>query len=276
MTVMFTQLLSELTAFLDRTAAALAAVGPRLAAALALLLAGVVLAYVVRGVSRRLIRRLARFVSAREARRGRANELRRFADETIGRVLFWTVLLLFALPATETLGVPVVSAWFGGAARYLPQLFAALLIVFGGSIAGRLLADVIARAAPTTGIAHGATLARLAQIATLTVSVLVAVDQAGLSVGFLTDVLLLVLGGGMLAGAITFGLGARATVANILACSQVQKTYRVGHRIRVGDHQGEIVATTATAVVLESDEGRVSVPAAIFDRMVSVRLLERT
>lgn len=273
---MFAPLLSEFATFVEHTADALAAVGPRLAAALALLLAGLVLAYVIRGVSRRLIRRLARFASARAVRHGHAAELRRYADETIGRVLFWTVLLLFAVPATETLGVPVVSAWFGGAARCLPQLFAALLIVFGGSIAARLLADVIARAAPTAGVAHGATLARLAQIAILTVSVLVAVDQAGLSVGFLTDVLLLVLGGGLLGGSLTFGLGARTTVANILACSQLQKTYRVGHRIRIGEHQGEIVATTATAVVLESDEGRVSVPAAIFDRMVSVRLLERT
>ena len=40
--------------------------------------------------------------------------------------------------------------------------------------------------------------------------------------------------------------------------------------------QGEIVETTATGVLLESDEGRVSVPASIFERNVSIRLLERT
>lgn len=273
---MFDQLLSEISALVQRSADTVSAVGPRLAAALALLLAGLVLAWVARGASRRLTRRLARFIAVRDARRGRAAEVRRYADETVGRVLFWAVLLLFAFPATETLGVPVVSAWVGGAARYLPQLFAAVLIVFGGSIAARLLADVIARAAPAAGIAHGAALGRLAQITTLVVTVLVAVDQAGLSVGFLTNVLLLVLGGGMLGGALTFGLGARATVANILACSQLQKVYQVGHRIRIGEYQGEIVGTTATAVVLESDEGRVSVPASIFDRNVTVRLTERT
>ena len=110
----------------------------------------------------------------------------------------------------------------------------------------------------------------------LTISILVAVDQAGLSVGFLTDVLLLVLGGGLLGAAITFGLGARATVANILASTQLQRIYKVGHRVRIGDVQGEIVETTATGVLLESDEGRVSVPASIFERNVSIRLLERT
>ncbi len=109
----------------------------------------------LRGLSRRLIRRLARLLPAPQLRDGRDGDLRHYADVTVGRVLFWTVILLFAL----------------------------------------------------------------------TISILVAVDQAGLSVGFLTDVLLLVLGGGLLGAAITFGLGARATVANILASTQLQRIY---------------------------------------------------
>ena len=148
----------------------------------------------------------------------------------MGRVLFWTVILLFAFAATEILGLSVVSAWLSGVARYLPRFFVAVLIVFGGSIGGRALGDLIARAAPSAGIVHAAALGRLAQMTALTISILVTVDQAGLSVGFLTDVLLLVLGGGLLGAALTFGLGARATVANILASTQLQRIYKVGHR----------------------------------------------
>ena len=158
----------------------------------------------------------------------------------------------------------------------MPRLLAAALIVFGGLIGGRLLGDLIARAAPAAGIVHARAVGRLAEVCTLTVSALVAVEQAGLSVGFLTDVLLLVLAGALLGGALTFGLGARATVANILASSQLQKTYKVGQRVRIGEHQGEIAQTTATAVLLDAAEGRVSVPAAVFDREVSIRLMERT
>ena len=69
------------------------------------------------------------------------------------------------------LGLPVVAEWFSGVAEYVPRLFAAALIVFGGLVGGRLLGDLIARAAP-------------------------------------------------------------ATVTNILASSQLQKTYRVGQRLR--------------------------------------------
>lgn len=269
-------LLAELSASLQGSAQAVAAIAPRLIVAAVLLLAGVVFAYVVRSLSRRLLGRLVRLFprSQRMARSG--GDLQRYADVTVGRILFWAVVLLFVFPASETLGVPVVSAWFSGASRYLPQLVAAALIVFGGMIGGRLLGDLIVRAAPPAGIIHATALGRVAQGTTVVVSVLVAVDQAGLSVGFLTDVLLLTLGGGLLGGALTFALGARATVANILASAQLRKLYQVGHRVRIGEFQGEIVAATATFVVLESDDGHVSVPASTFDREVSIRLLEQS
>lgn len=273
---MFQQLFSELSGLIRESALTLSVIVPRLAVALALIAAGIVLAYLVRGLSRRLVRRLIGLIPAREAHRGRSADLRRYADLTISRALFWTVLLLFTFAASESLGLPVVAAWFGGVADYLPRLFAAALIVFAGLVGGRLLGDLITRAAPAAGIVHAKTLGRLTEIAALIVSGLIAVEQAGLSVHFLTNVLLLLLAGGLLGGALTFGLGARATVANILACSQLQKTYQVGQRVRIGDHQGEIVQTTATAVVLDSTEGRVSVPASIFDREVSIRLMERT
>lgn len=273
---MLQQLLAEVSALFQVSATAVSAIAPRLVVAAVLIVAGVVIAYVVRSLARRLVGRVMDLFPTRAQRHGGSGDLRRQADVTVGRVLFWAVLLLFAFPASETLGVPVVSAWFSGAARYLPQLFAAALIVFGGTIGGRLLADVIVRAAPATGVIQAAALGRLVQVTTIVVSVLVAVDQAGLSVGFLTNVLLLTLGGGLLGGALTFAFGARATVANILASVQLRKLYRVGHRVRIGEFQGEIVATTATCVVLGSDEGQVAVPASIFDRQVSVRLLEQS
>ncbi len=83
------------------------------------------------------------------------------------------------------------------------------------------------------------------------------------------------LGSGLLGGVLTFALGARTTVANILACHYLQKTYKLGHRVRVGGFQGEIVEITATTVVLEAEEGRVSVPASVFGEETSVLLGER-
>ncbi len=267
----YEQLMGELDTLLQEAGRLLAGIGPRLAGALALAVVGLVLACLVRVLSRRLIAGLDRLAPGLGPRLGRGADFRHGA----GRVLFWMVLLFFLTLATETLGLPVVSVWLSGLVTYLPRFLAAVLILFAGVLGGHFLRDLVLSAAASAGVAYGAALARLGQMAIFVVSVLVAVDQAGLNVSFLTSILLLVLGSGLLGAVLTFALGARTTVANILACHYLQKTYKLGHRVRVGGFQGEIVEITATTVVLEAEEGRVSVPASVFGEETSVLLGER-
>ena len=272
----YQQLIADLETLGNSLVQRLVEIAPRLLAALALLVLGLVLAYIVRALSRRMITGLVRLVPGHALRRiVRQADLQRSAGKAIGRVLFWSILIFSFTAATETLGLPVVSVWLSETLLYLPQFMAAMLIMFAGWVVGKVLKDLIASTAASAGFEHGASLGRLAQLAVLTVSALIAVDQAGLNVAFLTSVLLLVLGSGLLGGALVFALGARATVANILASYYVQKSYRVGNRVRIGDFEGEIVRITATSVVLQVEQGEVSVPAARFGEEVSILLMER-
>ena len=270
------QLMNELEVLLQEAARYLAGIGPRLAGALALALLGLVLAFLVRILSRRLIAGLDRLVPGLGPRLGRGEPYRQEAGRAAGRVLFWIVLALFLAAATETLGLPVVSVWLSSLVMYLPRFLAAVLILFAGLLGGHFLRNLVLSGTASAGVAHGTALARLGQMTVVIVSVLVAANQAGLNVSFLTSILLLALGSGLLGGFLTFALGARTTVANILACHYLQKTYKVGHRVRAGGFQGEIVEITATTVVLEAEEGRVSVPASLFGEETTVLLVERT
>ena len=250
---------------------------PRLAGALFIFFAGLVLAYLVRSLSRRLIEKLDRLVPGERLQRNlRRLGMERPASEVVSRILFWIVVLFFLTAATETLGLPVITTWLGGIALYLPRFLSAVLIAFAGLIGGLFLRDLIATAAASAGLTYAATLGRLAQVATLLVSLLVAVDQAGLNIAFLTSILLILFGAVLFGGALAFALGARTSVANILASHYLQKTYKVGHRVKIGEIQGEIVQITPTAVLLETAEGRVTVPAKQFGEAVSILLIERS
>lgn len=272
----YQQLISDLETLGNSLVQRLVEIAPRLVAALALLALGLVLACIVRALSRRMITGLVRLVPSQPLRRiGLQEDLQGSAGKAIGQVFFWSILIFSFTAATETLGLPVISVWLSEVLLYLPRFMAALLILFAGFVGGRVLRDLIISAAASAGFEHGASLGRLAQLTVLIVSALIAVDQAGLNVGFLTSVLLLVLGSGLLGGALVFALGARATVANILASYYVQKTYRVGHRVRIGDFEGEVVRITATSVVLQVAQGQVSVPASRFGEEASVLLMER-
>ena len=266
----YQQLTAELEVLLQGLAQHLAGTAPRIAGALALVVLGLGLAFLARTLSRRLLAGLDRLVPGLR-RLARGADLQQSAGRTVGRVLFWMVLLFFVTAATEVMGLPVVSVWLSGIVLYLPRLLAAVLILFAGLLGGHFLRDLII----STGIAYANALGRLGQGSVLVVSALIAVDQAGLNVDFLTSVLLLVLGSGLIGSALTFALGARTTVANILASYYLQKTYRVGHRVRIGEFKGEIVDITATSVLLETKEGRVSVPAAVFGQQASILLVEK-
>ena len=250
---------------------------PRLAGALLILLVGLALAYLFRFLSRRLIGELHRLVPGERLQRNlRRLGMEARATQVVGRIVFWIVAIFFLTAATETLGLPVVTTWLGGIGTYLPRFLSAVLIALAGLIGGLFLRGLITTAASSAGLAYAATLGRLAQIAALLVGLLVAVEQAGLNLAFLTSTLLILFGAILFGGALAFALGARTSVANILASHYVQKTYRIGHRVRIGDTEGEIVQITPTAVILEAAEGRVTVPAKRFDEAVSVLLIERS
>ncbi len=192
----------------------------------------------------------------------------------IGGFVFWVVLVFFVAAAMESLGLPVVTASLSRVAYYLPNVLAALVVVFAGLIAGKVVGGAVARAAASAGMAFGPVIGGTVRATVLLVAVVVAVEQVGIQ----ADILIVIVGvvvGTTLAGAgLAFGLGARTAVSNIIASHYVAQVYRVGQTIRVAGIEGKIVETTPTAVFVSAPQGRVMVPAKQFSEEASVLLTE--
>ena len=188
--------------------------------------------------------------------------------------VFWVVLVFFIAAAMETLGLPVVTASLSRIAYYLPNVLAALLVVFVGIIAGKLVGGAVSRATSTTGMALGPVIGATVRGTVILVAVVVAIQQVGIE----ADLLVIVVGvvvGTVLAGAgLAFGLGARTAVSNIIASHYVAQAYRVGQTVRVAGVEGKIVETTPTAVFVAGAEGRVMIPAKTFSEQASVLVTE--
>jgi len=193
----------------------------------------------------------------------------RSISKAVGTLVFWIVFLIFVTAATEALGLHVISAWLAGVGNFLPRILAAVFIVVLGFLAGGVVRAAVTPAAGSAGFAYPEMLGQVARGIILAISVIVAFDQVGLEVTFLI-VMAAVVSGSMLGGAaLAFGLGARTSVSNILASHYLVKTYQVGHRVRIDDLEGRILEITPTAVIIESSDGRVVVPAKDFSEKVS-------
>jgi hypothetical protein len=257
------------TAFAN-IAATVGAFAPSLFGAAALLLVGWALAWLLQRSSTRLIRRLDPLIrdSQVEGLLHRIGVRRPIAD-SLGGLVFWMVLLFFVTAATEALGLPVLATWLAGFAYFVPRIAVAALVLLAGWLAANVVRNAVQAAANTAGVLYGPALAQIARVGIVLLAALIAINELGLDITILTMTVTVVLGAVVGGFALAFGLGARTAVSNIVGAHYLRQVARTGQTIRLGDVQGEIVAITATAVVLKHAEGRVIVPAKQFNETMS-------
>lgn len=190
----------------------------------------------------------------------------------VGAIVYWTVLLFFLAAAVEALGLRAVSNFVSLVTAYLPRVLAGILILLVGLWAGEFVRMLLARAAARAELAWGDLLARFVQVMIVLVMAIIAVDELGIESTILTVTFATFFAATFGAAAIAFGLGARSSVSNILASRYVRQAYDIGDVVRVGEHEGTILEITDTAVMLETEQGRVMVPAQRFNEESSLLL----
>lgn len=246
---------------------------PRILLAVVVVVAGWIIARVLRAMVRRLLGRWHPRPTGGPAGAGWAE----IVDEgrpgqLIGGTVYWIVMLAAIMTATEVLGLRVITTGLTSAARHIPRLLAAALLVIAASVGSKLLGRAVVRAAAMAGSPYAARLGSLAQMVLIAAAVLMALQQIGVDVSLITTTLLIVLAALVAGTALAFGLGARPFVAQILAMHYVQKTFQIGDRIRAQDAEGRIIRFTSTAVILDCEEGETSLPALDLTTRPSLRL----
>lgn len=234
---------------------------PQIIGALALLLAGWLLARLFRLATRRGVAWLdsviARSTTQSRWRIGRSAPL-------LAELVYWVVLLLFVTAATQTLGLQTFTDWLTQLLDYLPTLAAGVLIVAAGYVLSGFVAELVRATASSLAEPQRHALARMAQGATLVMALLVGADQIGLKVTWIA-IFAAVLAASLMGGVtIAVSLGARSYVANLIGAHYLRQAFQLGQHVCVSGHEGHIVDITATSLVLETDSGRVMLPGRVY------------
>ena len=245
---------------------------PKLLGALIIILIGFLVAHIVRALINRLIDNFERFVPNKKLQI-RIKQMH--LDESAGlfsKIVYWILIIFFLTAATETLGLPIITTWLSGLVMYLPNILIAIIIVFLGITGGRILREFITNASDKAGIVYGNVVGKISQYVVISITVLIAVDQVGVNILILTDVINIVLAAILLGAALAFGLGARTSVSNILASYYLQNRYREGQEVEINEIKGRIIQITPTSVIIDTATGQVSVPAKKFSELNSTLL----
>ncbi len=254
-------ILSQLSALFAGAKQGFVTALPNLVTAAVVLLLAWGLAWLLRGGVRRVLRRVASQIPPGPSREAwtEAVEEQEAGSLAAGGV-YWLVLLTGIFVAVDALDLPVFRRWMDALAGYLPELAVAATLVVGGVVFGRLARNAIVRTFLRMPSSQAHSLARLTQASIMVAAVLIAAGQLGLDVSFLSSALLIGLAATLGAAALAFGLGSRQVMADILAMHYVNKSYRIGQRVRLGSDEGRIMRTTRTAVYLEHEQGELAIP----------------
>jgi small-conductance mechanosensitive channel len=246
---------------------------PQFLGAIAILILGWIVARLLKSLTMRLARSVDRVSSLLGLGKAFAtNEINALLMPILGNVVFWLVILFFLASATNILGLTLFSGWLDRVIGHLPQILSGVLIIFAGSVFGNLVGDAVRAATHALPARQSTLLARAAQIFTFATMIVIGVDQIGIDITALITVIAITFGallGGM---AIAFSLGSKTLVSNLIGAHYLNKDYRVGEAIQVGDIMGTILEISAVAIILETEEGRMTVPAKIFGEKASLLL----
>lgn len=229
----------------------------------------VVIGWRLARLAQRLAVRVGEGLNAALGRLGRGARLTPPVLALIGNVAFWLVVLLAVAAAARIAQIELFTTWLDRVVAYLPVLLAGALILLAGYIVSSAARDLVSAALESAGSEQAGFFGVLAQAAIFLAALVIGLDQVGIDVTMLTILFGVIVGGLLLCLALAFGLGARRYVANLVAASQARQLLAPGQHVHIGEHEGTVIELTPTAVVLAGPQGRVNVPAALLQEVVT-------
>jgi len=267
-------LTSQLQATLLAAAQSIIASLPGIGAALLLLLVGWLAARLIRSLTLRLLHLLNMFLE--RVLSGRTRAVIYFSSgitRLMAGILFWVTLFVFAVEALDIAGLNAVAAWLERVVEFLPGIVTGGFIILVGYILSGLIRDITLAAAHSAEFTEAVVISRLAQAITLVTALVIGLEQVGINVTFLTTMLGVTSAALLFGFALSFGLGARTLVSNLIAAHHLRELLEPGQDVRIGEWEGTVLEVSSTAVVLDTAEGRTSVPAKLYQEQAMIMLL---
>lgn len=193
---------------------------PRLVGFLVILIVGLIIAWAVSKALTFLLRKvgfdrmadrvgLTRF----EQRMG----IKLDAAGVLGKIVYWFLLLIFLIPAADALGLPTVSNILNSLVAYIPNVFVAILVLFLGTLAATVVADLVRGATASAKIGNPNIFAGIARWAIIGFAALVALEQLKITPDLINELFGAMVAAVAIAFGLAFGLGGQETARRWLS-----------------------------------------------------------
>jgi hypothetical protein len=207
--------LEPVRAFLQQVGAFL----PRLALAVAVLIAGWLAAKVIKFAVVKALRAINfNVLTERAGMDGflKQGGIEQDTTDIFGVLVYWLVIFAALVIACNSLGLTYITDLLGQVVVFVPKVLVALVLLAFGAYFAAFIGGTVATYCRNVGIQDGDLLGRIAQYAIIVFVVLIALEQMGIGGATIRHSFLIILGGVVLALALAFGIGGRDWAAELL------------------------------------------------------------
>jgi hypothetical protein len=192
---------------------------PRLAVAFAVLIAGWVLAKVIRFAVVKALRAVNFNVLTEHAGMDgfmRQGGIDSDTTDIFGALVYWLVIFATLVIAFNSLGLTYITDLFGQVVTFVPKVIVALLILAFGAYFARFIYNSVVAYCSNVGMQDAELLGKLSQYAIVVFVVLIALDQMNVGGDIIRQSFLVILAGVVFALALAFGIGGQRWAAGLL------------------------------------------------------------
>jgi hypothetical protein len=178
----------------------------------------------------------------------------------LSKVVYYFLLFVFVVAATDVLNMPVISQLMGDILNYVPILISALFVFAIGLLASDMLKNIVKTACESLAIPSAGLIANVAFYFVFVNVAMIALSQAQIDTDFIQDNLSIILAGIVLAFSIGYGFASRSIVANFLASFYNKGRVSIGDVIQIAGIEGEVIAMENGSMTLLANNQEVMLP----------------
>jgi len=226
--------------------------------AIIIILLGILIAKVLKGMTNKVLRGIKvdeiaekSGIKSTLAKMGIKDEISTFVPKLLG--LF--ILVFMIKVAADTANFTDISDFLAIVFGFIPKVVTAFIIMLIGMFVGEIIQNTIYNTLDAKGVDYAGSLSKIAFGLAFIIFLTVALSQLGIETELLKDSFKIIVAGVAIALALALGLGLKGHANNIVAAVYVRDIYRQGSSIEIDGELLTIKGTGPVTTKLQKDNG---------------------
>lgn len=238
---------------------------PKVLAAIAVLSIGIVIAKITSNIIKRLFNSTESLLfrhlkKSDDAKIQPSQWIDVFCD-----IVKWSLILFFITTSANILSWNSLSKLTEIVLSYIPNLVFGIFIIISGLFLSNLARTTFIKTTKSIDAGNSRLISSLIYYITLVAAIFVGVEQIGINIHFITNIIIIVIGTLLLGLAFSFTVGAKSLVANFIGSQFARKNCNSGNYIRINNIEGELIDISKTSIILHNKNKKILVPAKLFN-----------